>query len=632
MRKRVLVLTMVVAVLTVLLGTQAARAATRDPRTVESVVPGRMVCSEKCKQILDLANGIKKCPHCGDMCNVAHKMCTKCAKVRGECEVCAAKMVVAKASLKLVLDDREEQIVAGNTAFACDLYQKLRTEKGNLFFSPHSISTALAMTYAGAKGQTGRQMAETLHLPRPEGQLHPAMAALQKSLASDPKASSYELHIANALWGQKGYKFLDGFLGTCEKHYGGGLETVDFVSDAGGARKTINAWVEKQTNEKIKDLIPAGVLNAMTRLVLTNAIYFKGQWETEFDKKATRDEKFRPAMPEKFRGLVRSFSVPMMRQKDNFRLAETDTMQLLDLPYKGGDVAMLIALPRKGYTEDLAALEKSITPVNLAKWTKVLRKQKVQVFLPRWKMTRDFKLSATLKSMGMTDAFDEAKADFSGMTGKKDLYIAKVLHKAFVEVNEEGTEAAAATAVVMQLKSIPRPPAVFRADHPFVFLIRHQKTGAILFMGRVMDPRPDSAGNAGVAPEGDRVFEFANGGAHHHEGFGEWRVRLTSGGSFAVSHDVRGKVTEYGPYSLSDKDNTRLWKLVANADIANLKLPVRRGVPGETQYTFALTADGKTRVAKVWSNDVWKEEPPLMALRGALKDLIGEHTRQKPVL
>ncbi len=293
------------------------------------------------------------------------------------------------------------------------------------------------------------------------------------------KQSGYELSVANALWAQKGYQFLRAFLNTTTTNYGAGLNQVDFVSATEAARKTINDWVEKKTEGKIKDLIKPGVFNTLTRLVLTNAIYFKGNWARQFEKVETKDSPFTVARD-------KNVTVPMMSQKAQFAYAETETLQLLELPYAGDQLSMVILLPKE--LDGLADLEKSLTPGSLRECLQGLRKQEVVVQVPRFKLTSEFSLARVLASMGMTDAFSR-EADFSGMTGDTELFISAVIHKAFVDVNEEGTEAAAATAVVMTLKSAPLRPPIFRADHPFLFLIRDNQSGSILFLGRVVNPR-----------------------------------------------------------------------------------------------------------------------------------------------
>jgi serpin B len=295
-----------------------------------------------------------------------------------------------------------------------------------------------------------------------------------------PEDKSYELRIANRLWGQTGYGFLRSYLETTRDDYGAELAQVDFVNQTEQVRREIDAWVEQQTNDKIKDLIPSGALDSLTRLVLTNAVYFKGKWEHEFDKKATQDAPFTVSADEKV-------DVPLMFQKERFRYGETGELQLLEMPYKGGDLTMLVLLPKKA--DGLAAIEEKLSAENLDKWSSGMRKQKVRTYIPRFKLTEEFQLNSMLSALGMPSAFDPDKADFSGMNGKRDLYITAALHKAFVDVNEEGTEAAAATGIVVGVLSVEPEPKVFRADHPFAFVIRHNPTGSILFMGRVMNPR-----------------------------------------------------------------------------------------------------------------------------------------------
>ena len=374
-----------------------------------------------------------------------------------------------------------DTIVDGNTAFALDLYAQLAAgSEGNLFLSPYSISTALAMTYAGARGETEAQMAETLHFALPQESLHEAFKKLLESQKSGGE-ESYELAVANALWGQKGYGFLDEFLELTRSHYGAGLKEVDFAADSESARRTINAWVERETRNKIQDLIPPNSLSPLTSLVLTNAIYFKGKWEVPFEKNRTKEESF-------FTIGGKTIETPLMHQVDSYGYFEQDAFQALELPYIGDALSMVIFLPRE--KEGLADFEKTMTLENLKDWTARLSRRRVIVALPKFEMTSQFSLKETLQNMGMKDAFG-GDADFSGMTAQNDLNIDKVLHKAFVEVNEEGTEAAAATGVIMTRTSLshqPRPP-LFRADHPFLFLIRDKRSGSILFLGRLVNPK-----------------------------------------------------------------------------------------------------------------------------------------------
>lgn len=369
-------------------------------------------------------------------------------------------------------------VVKGNTAFAFDLYAKLKSKEGNLFLSPYSISTALAMTWAGARGQTEQQMARTLHFSQPQEPFHKAYGHLIKQFNTQGQKGDYQLSVANALWLQKEYQFLPEFLGVASTHYDASLQQVDYVNETEKTRLTINDWTAKRTQDKIKDLIPKGVLDALTRLVLTNAIYFKGDWALQFDVNQTREAPFSVSADKRV-------NVPLMHQKEKFKYAQTETHQMLELPYKGEALSMLVLLPNK--IDGLPTLEKELTADRLTQWQQQMRKQEVLVYLPKFKIASQFGLKATLSAMGMPDAFGDT-ADFSGMNGLKNLYISDVIHKAFVEVNEEGTEAAAATAVIVGLRSMPAPPPVFRADRPFVFLIKDNATGSILFMGRVADP------------------------------------------------------------------------------------------------------------------------------------------------
>ena len=372
-------------------------------------------------------------------------------------------------------------LVASNTEFATDLYAQLRTQEGNLFFSPYSISTALAMTYGGARGETAKQMASTLHFDLPANMLAPAFVEMQGDLNEVQSQGHVQLAVANSLWPQKDYTFQPDYLKLCKKYYGTSIHPVDYINDTEGARKTINGWVEEKTNDKIVDLLAPGSLDASNRLVLVNAIYFKGKWEKRFEAGQTENEPF-------YESSNQTSSARLMRQTDDFGYAEFPDLQVLELPYTGGEVSMVVLLPSK--VDGIGELEQELTVPNLAKWTAPLSKQKVQVFLPTFKVTSEFSLGDTLGAMGMPDAFIYGQADFSGMDGTRDLFISKVVHKAYVDVDEEGTEAAAATAVVMTLAAaMPAEPLVFRADHPFLFLIRDNPTGSILFLGRVMDPK-----------------------------------------------------------------------------------------------------------------------------------------------
>lgn len=375
---------------------------------------------------------------------------------------------------------RETPVARSNNAFTIDLYEQFKTEEGNIFFSPLSISTALAMTYAGAKARTAAQMEATLHFTIPPKDLHSAYKALMDRLHAEKSSRDYQLSIANALWIQEEFELLQSFLDTIQQNYGKAIFTVNF-GETEPTRKRINAWVEKHTAQRITDLIPPGLLNALTKLILINAIYFKGNWRSQFKEDNTTQAPFTLTSGEKI-------PVPMMHQQESFGYYEDATFQMLELPYAGQQLSMIILLPKTPKT--LSDLESQISSKAISQWVQRLHKQKVKVYLPRYSITTQFELSEVLQTLGMTDAFSAENADFSGITGPPGLFIAAVLHKAFIEVNEEGTEAAAATAVVMLPRGPPPTMTIpeFRADHPFLFFIREIQTNALLFMGRVMNP------------------------------------------------------------------------------------------------------------------------------------------------
>lgn len=377
-------------------------------------------------------------------------------------------------------EDDMKRLVDGNNTFACDLYAQLRGEEGNLFFSPYSISTALAMTYAGARGETEQQMADVLNFALEQESLHPAFANLIDHLQGIQKQGDIALNVANALWIQEDFELLKPFLKITKKYYGASPFQVNFKEAYEEVRIEINKWAEKKTKDKIKDLLPPGVVSELTRLVLTNAIYFKGNWALQFEKELTQDEPFW-ITPDK------EIMTSMMHQKASFNYGEIDSLQILEMPYAGEDLSMIILLP--GEKDGLSELERRLNIENMLTWTSQASYQEVDVYVPKITITSQFTLSATLNAMGMTDAFS-GNADFSGMEPSKQLSITDVIHKAFVEVNEEGTEAAAATGVVVELTSVrePQPVPVFKADHPFVFFIRDNYSESILFLGRVANP------------------------------------------------------------------------------------------------------------------------------------------------
>jgi serpin B len=372
-----------------------------------------------------------------------------------------------------------DKVVAGDTQFALDLYAQLRSTEGNLFFSPYSISTALAMTCGGARGETAKQMTRVLHFDLPERKLAPAFADMESGLNAVQAAGHVRLAVADSLWPQAGYKFRQSYLDLCGKYYGASIRQVDYVGHREGARQTINRWVEAKTNDKIVDLLQPGMLSPATRLVLVNAIYFKGNWRHLFNAELTRDEPFHVSAGT-------TVTAPLMRQTREFGYGEFPELQVLELPYVGNEISMVVLLPRT--VDGLAQLEQQLTAEKLAEWTEHLGNQPVDVLLPRFKMTSEFSLGDTLAAMGMPDAFVLNKADFSGMDGARNLCISDVIHKAYVDVDEEGTEAAAATAVVAVGSAAPPAFPIFRADHPFLILIRDNQTGSVLFLGRVTDP------------------------------------------------------------------------------------------------------------------------------------------------
>jgi len=376
--------------------------------------------------------------------------------------------------------------VQDNSRFAFDLYGKAASTPGNLFFSPHSISTALAMTYAGAQGGTREQMRTVLHFSGEDPVLHDGFATLLGQLAEAGNRNGCTLRRANRLWAQQGYPFSGPFLELTRKSYGAEAVTVDYRTNPGVAISAINDWVAKATEKKIQNIVSSDSIKQDTRLVLTNAIYFKGDWKQQFKASQTKEEPFFTAPDTKA-------PVQLMRQLHSFPYAETDSLQAVELPYIGR-LSMIVVLPKK--IDGLPELEQTLALDGYEKWLTTMGSREVALFLPRFRMEYEINLTETLKAMGMSDAFGETAnffgmADMSNPKAKEEpLYLSAVLHKAFVDVNEEGTEAAAATAVVMSKSavSIPNPPVVFRADHPFLFLIRDMRSGSILFLGRLVQP------------------------------------------------------------------------------------------------------------------------------------------------
>lgn len=400
---------------------------------------------------------------------------------------CSPSASIAKSDLPRVTSPDTspndiQVLVNNNNAFAFDLYQSLQTQDGNLIYSPYSISLALAMTYAGARSETEAQMAQALHFLS-QDQIHPAFNTLDLQLAERGRAQSAEetplqLNIANAVWTEQTYPFLQSFLDTIALNYGAGIRLADFINQYEAVRKEINSWVSDQTQDKIKDLIPEGVLDTDTRMALVNAIYFKADWLNPFNADSTYDAAFHLLDGSEI-------TVPTMNQDAFIPYAEGDEWQAIELAYQGGTAAMDIIVPDEGRFEEV---ESSLDAGTVSTILKSLQPTSVQLALPKFKFESEFGLADQLAALGMRDAFDPNKADFSGMTEKNDLYISAVLHKAFVAVDEKGTEAAAATAVIVGVTSAPLFDVTLTIDRPFIFLIRDIPTGQILFLGRVLNP------------------------------------------------------------------------------------------------------------------------------------------------
>ncbi len=384
-------------------------------------------------------------------------------------------------------DDSISTLADGNGIFAFDLYHAIQEEAdGNLFYSPYSISQALAMTYAGARGETARQMADTLHFILPQEELPPAFYVLDSYLTPPEDTGSvqgeegqpFQLNISNALWGQEGYPFLEEFINLLSESYGAGLYPVDFENVPEEARQMVNDWVADETEDKIRDIVPPGAISSATRLVLANAIYFNAGWLFPFEESLTQDDVFTLLDGSQV-------TIPMMYQEESFGYVQGDGYQAVELSYYGYDMAMLIIVPDEGEFE---SFEESLNFETFTAIQSSITWEQVQLFMPTFEYEFDLGLSDILSSMGMSDAFDGATADFSGMTDVESLFISEVLHKAFIKVDEQGTEAAAATAVIMATTAMPMGPVEFRVDRPFIFTIYDHQTGSILFVGRVLNP------------------------------------------------------------------------------------------------------------------------------------------------
>ena len=377
-------------------------------------------------------------------------------------------------------------LVDGNSAFAFDLYQQLIDNGGNLFYSPYSLSLALAMTYAGARGETAQEMADTLHFYLSQDRLHPAFNWLDIELAKRGEGAEgkddegFRLNIVNAIWGQENYRFLDYFLDVLAENYGAGLRILDFIESTEESRNTINEWISQQTEERIEELIPEGAIDAATRLVLTNAIYFNAAWMYPFDEKNTVDGQFTLLNGD-------TVIIPKMNQSELLNYMKGNNYQAVELPYNGNELSMLLIMPDEG---SFSSFEHSLSSELVANIISELETRQVVLSMPKFEFRTEVGLTQILPAMGMPTAFS-GMADFSGMTGNRDLFISDVIHEAFVSVDEAGTEAAAATAVIMKLTAAVPEMVTMSLDHPFIFLIRDIKTGTVLFVGRVLNPKAE---------------------------------------------------------------------------------------------------------------------------------------------
>jgi serpin B len=397
---------------------------------------------------------------------------------------CSADENLAVPEVQSVPDaDAVQELVQGNNEFAMDLFEKAcgSQESDNIFLSPYSISSALGMTYAGARGQTAAEMAGVLNFTLPVEAINRAFYSLTEALSSDERSSSdsgdsFTLSISNGLWVEAGFTLLDEYVAEVTRYYSAAVRNLDFINDSEGSRETINDWVAERTLNRIQDLIPPGALNEDTRVVLTNAVYFKASWSKPFDERSTADAPFDLSGGS-------TIEVPMMNQTGFFNYVATEGCRAVELDYAAGNASMLILLP----DGDIEEFQQGFSADMLQTIRRRLSSCNVTLSMPKFEFSRSMQLSQLLRGLGMESAF-ESGADFSGFTGNPDLFISEVLHKAFVKVDEAGTEAAAATAVIMALTAIPQQPVQMIIDSPFMFFILDRESGSILFMGRVMDP------------------------------------------------------------------------------------------------------------------------------------------------
>lgn len=370
-------------------------------------------------------------------------------------------------------------LVDGNNEFAFDMYNLLKKDNSNLFFSPYSVSLIMAMVYAGAKDETSAQIAKTMRYGSLQDNLHETFNFLSQTLSSrtyDEK--TFSLKIVNDIWAQKDYSFCENFIDNLTMHYDSGLKMLDFISSSEQSRQTINEYINKKTNNLIKDLIPDGGITPFTRLVLTNAIYFKAHWQQMFDKNATFDGLFN--LDDNM-----EVTVPMMSQKSFFNYARNSTCQAIELPYEGDNIVMTILLPN-----NLSAFEEKLNKDSLKEILDGMTFQKVKLQMPKFKLESSLNLKKVLCSLGMKIAFDPVKANFEGISSNENLYLQEILQKALVIVDEDGTEAAAATAAIFACSCMPMliPFEEMIIDRPFIFFIIDKNTKSILFMGKILKP------------------------------------------------------------------------------------------------------------------------------------------------
>lgn len=368
-----------------------------------------------------------------------------------------------------------KRICESNNRFTFDLYFKLKDKEENILFSPFSINSAFLIVYEGSRENTKRQIEQVFGFPE-EKIRRPNFAKIFNEINRENK--KYTLYTANALWVQRGYKILKDYEEIVKKYYISKIENLDFIGETEKSREIINSWVSEKTKGKIKDLIPQGGLTPLTRAVITNAIYFKGNWLKKFDEKNTKEEDF-------FISEEKKVKVPMMKMvKETFNYFEDDKLQVIELPYDGEEVSMFIFLPK---VFDINSINEYLNYEKFKEIKESMRREEVDLYIPKFKIETRYSLNSILYEMGIKDAFSEIDADFSGISGRKELFISNVYHKAFIEVNEEGTEATAATGIVVEITAI-RFRKIFKADHPFVFLIYDKKLENILFFGRIVNP------------------------------------------------------------------------------------------------------------------------------------------------